>query len=163
MLCPRDQTHLIMHQGEGAGACVCSRCHGVWFSRASLEACVRRTRPPASPPSAPIHARSSPVQRQLACPICKSDRLVAHIHDGIEVDTCPRCHGVWLDHGEMEHLLRLHRGPAGPGKPRAATDGGGATTSNVVGVGEAVADGAEILGTVAEAGVAVVDFFGALG
>ena len=163
MLCPRDQTHLIMHPGQRAGACVCSRCHGVWFSRASLEACVRQTRPPASPPSAPVHARPSPVLRQLACPICKSDRLVAHIHDGIEVDTCPRCHGVWLDHGEMEHLLRLHRGPAGLGKSRVSIGNGCATTPNAADVGLGVVEGAELIGTIAEAGCAVAEFFGALG
>jgi len=152
-----------MHQGSGMGACVCSRCHGVWFSRASLDACVRRTSAPVSPPRAPVHARPSPVLRQLACPICQPDRLVAHIHDGIEVDSCPRCHGVWLDHGEMERLLRLPRAPAPSGKSSASTDSGGTTTSNVVGVGEAVADGAEIVGTVAEAGAAVIEFFGILG
>jgi len=63
----------------------------------------------------------------------------------------------------MERLLRLPRAPAPSGKSSASTDSGGTTTSNVVGVGEAVADGAEIVGTVAEAGAAVIEFFGILG
>ena len=26
---------------------------------------------------------------------------------GVKVDVCPRCHGVWLDAGELEQLLHL--------------------------------------------------------
>jgi len=29
--------------------------------------------------------------------------------EGIEVDFCPECHGVWLDQGELQHLLRWHK------------------------------------------------------
>lgn len=161
MLCPRDQTPLIMHQG--VGACLCSSCHGVWFSRAALAACVRQRGGSVTAPPAPVHARFSPTLRHLPCPICQPDRLVAHLHEGIEVDSCPRCHGVWLDHGEMERLLRLPRAPTGSAKSDASIKDTGATSTKEPGVGMAVIHGADFLGTVAEAGCAVVEFFGCLG
>ncbi|MDB5101300.1 MAG: hypothetical protein JWM80_5721 [Cyanobacteria bacterium RYN_339] len=30
--------------------------------------------------------------------------LATQIHEGVEIDQCPTCKGVWLDAGELEHL-----------------------------------------------------------
>ncbi|HEX4902767.1 MAG TPA: zf-TFIIB domain-containing protein [Acidimicrobiales bacterium] len=43
----------------------------------------------------------------MRCPVCLDTELVEHIRDGIEVDHCPRCRGLWLDRGELEKLLDL--------------------------------------------------------
>jgi len=43
----------------------------------------------------------------MRCPVCLDEELVEHIRDGIEVDHCPRCRGLWLDRGELEKLLDL--------------------------------------------------------
>jgi uncharacterized protein len=43
----------------------------------------------------------------MRCPVCLDTELVEHIRDGIEVDHCPRCRGMWLDRGELEKLLDL--------------------------------------------------------
>lgn len=43
----------------------------------------------------------------MRCPVCLEAELVPHIRDGIEVDHCPRCRGMWLDRGELEKLLDL--------------------------------------------------------
>lgn len=43
----------------------------------------------------------------MRCPVCLDTELVEHIRDGIEVDHCPRCQGIWLDRGELEKLLDL--------------------------------------------------------
>jgi Zn-finger nucleic acid-binding protein len=31
--------------------------------------------------------------------------LKSIVREGIEIDYCPKCGGVWLDHGELENLL----------------------------------------------------------
>jgi Zn-finger nucleic acid-binding protein len=31
--------------------------------------------------------------------------LKSIVREGIEIDYCPKCGGVWLDHGELESLL----------------------------------------------------------
>jgi uncharacterized protein len=43
----------------------------------------------------------------MRCPVCLDTELVEHIRDGIEVDHCHRCRGIWLDRGELEKLLDL--------------------------------------------------------
>jgi Transcription factor zinc-finger len=38
-----------------------------------------------------------------ACPRC-GERLVAHTHDGVTIEECPRDHGVWLEHSDLEAI-----------------------------------------------------------
>jgi Zn-finger nucleic acid-binding protein len=63
----------------------------------------------------------------MRCPVCLDSELVPHIRDGIEVDHCGRCRGMWLDRGELEKLLDLveARSPepriTSPEPPRAPT------------------------------------------
>ena len=38
------------------------------------------------------------------CPVCTSALLAAD-RQGIEIDYCPRCRGVWLDRGELEKII----------------------------------------------------------
>ncbi len=65
----------------------------------------------------------------MKCPVCKLSMLVVE-WDGVEIDVCGDCGGVWLDSGELERLLggegkardllaSLHPGEAAGEKPRA--------------------------------------------
>ena len=47
-----------------------------------------------------------------SCPVCTTEMLVAH-RQGIEIDHCPRCRGVWLDRGELEKLIERSTQHAG--------------------------------------------------
>jgi Zn-finger nucleic acid-binding protein len=40
----------------------------------------------------------------MICPRCETT-LDERDRDGILVDHCPRCRGVWLDRGELEKLI----------------------------------------------------------
>ncbi len=46
----------------------------------------------------------------MQCPVCQEVTLVMADRQGIEVDYCPQCRGVWLDRGELEKLLGGVRG-----------------------------------------------------
>ena len=41
----------------------------------------------------------------MKCPVCREPDLHIADRQGIEVDYCLKCRGVWLDRGEMEKLL----------------------------------------------------------
>ncbi len=41
----------------------------------------------------------------MQCPVCKEVSLVMTERQGIEVDYCPRCRGVWLDRGELDKII----------------------------------------------------------
>ena len=40
----------------------------------------------------------------MNCPICNV-ALVISDKQGIEIDYCPQCRGIWLDRGELDKIL----------------------------------------------------------
>jgi Zn-finger nucleic acid-binding protein len=51
----------------------------------------------------------------MKCPIDETELKMTE-RQGIEIDYCPKCRGVWLDRGELDKLIE-RSGPAEP--PRA--------------------------------------------
>lgn len=41
----------------------------------------------------------------MKCPHCVDTTLVMSDRQGIEIDYCPNCRGVWLDRGELDKLI----------------------------------------------------------
>lgn len=41
----------------------------------------------------------------MKCPICVETDLLMTDRQGIEIDYCPKCRGVWLDRGELDKLI----------------------------------------------------------
>ena len=39
------------------------------------------------------------------CPVCAEVQLVMTERQGIEIDYCPQCRGVWLDRGELDKII----------------------------------------------------------
>ena len=45
----------------------------------------------------------------MKCPHCPDKTLSMTERQGIEIDYCPECRGVWLDRGELDKLLEKTR------------------------------------------------------
>ena len=41
----------------------------------------------------------------MKCPVCTDTNLLMTDRQGIEIDYCPGCRGVWLDRGELDKLI----------------------------------------------------------
>lgn len=41
----------------------------------------------------------------MKCPVCKDKTLLMSERQGVEIDYCPECRGVWLDRGELDKLI----------------------------------------------------------
>ena len=41
----------------------------------------------------------------MKCPVCRSVDLLMSDRNGIEIDYCPTCRGVWLDRGELDKII----------------------------------------------------------
>ena len=41
----------------------------------------------------------------MRCPACGEVQLVMAERQGIEIDYCPECRGVWLDRGELDKII----------------------------------------------------------
>ena len=53
----------------------------------------------------------------MHCPI-DNETLVMTERNGVEIDYCPKCRGVWLDRGELDKILeRTGGGPSQPPAP----------------------------------------------
>jgi hypothetical protein len=59
----------------------------------------------------------------MKCPVCPETTLLMSERQGVEIDYCPQCRGVWLDRGELDKLVemsaRQESAPVGAA-PRAA-------------------------------------------
>ncbi len=42
----------------------------------------------------------------MNCPVCNDSRMREVEKNGILIDVCPTCKGVWLDRGELEKLIQ---------------------------------------------------------
>ena len=52
----------------------------------------------------------STVNQKKVCPSDNTE-LISTVKNGIEIEYCPTCGGVWLDHGELEKLIALASQP----------------------------------------------------
>jgi uncharacterized protein len=41
----------------------------------------------------------------MKCPVCPDATLAMSNREGIEIDYCPTCRGVWLDRGELDKII----------------------------------------------------------
>jgi uncharacterized protein len=46
-------------------------------------------------------------QEQMSAMLCPADKTVLVMSDrqGIEIDYCPTCRGIWLDRGELDKII----------------------------------------------------------
>ena len=51
----------------------------------------------------------------MLCPSCSGVQLVMSERQGIEIDYCPECRGVWLDRGELDKIIEKSAALERPG------------------------------------------------
>ena len=55
--------------------------------------------------------RSPDQVASMSCPVCAVP-LAMSDRQGIEIDYCPQCRGVWLDRGELDKIIERSEAPA---------------------------------------------------
>lgn len=55
----------------------------------------------------------------MKCPTCKDVNLVMTERQGVEIDYCPQCRGVWLDRGELDKVIERSEREFGGSQPPA--------------------------------------------
>ncbi|HZA76108.1 MAG TPA: zf-TFIIB domain-containing protein [Acidimicrobiales bacterium] len=59
----------------------------------------------------------------MKCPVCDVQLSISS-REGVEIDFCPQCRGVWLDRGELDKVIEraaaslAPTAPVGGGAPR---------------------------------------------
>lgn len=59
----------------------------------------------------------------MPCPVCKVP-LVMSERQGVEIDYCPQCRGVWLDRGELDKIIERSAADAPAAAPAPAPQPG---------------------------------------
>ncbi len=58
----------------------------------------------------------------MLCPVCHVG-LAMTDRQGVEIDYCPQCRGVWLDRGELDKIIERSVGHAAPAPAPMAQPG----------------------------------------
>lgn len=102
--CPRDGENLSVHRTARGAVVRCGACAGLWLPGKMVVRHVGQL-----PRLAFI--RDLGVATDLLCPD-DGVALVVLMHHGVKIDVCTKCEGVWLDQGELEHILLRRYGPS---------------------------------------------------
>ena len=107
MNCPACSHPLSAHQINGITVDICrGGCGGIWFDNHELEK-VDENFEPVDEVVLDVPREPSPVMDTSArrnCPHCHGMVMMRHwftVLRQVEVDECPACGGVFMDHGEL--------------------------------------------------------------
>jgi Zn-finger nucleic acid-binding protein len=104
--CPKCKAPMDQVQIEKTQVDRCTSCRGLWFD-ALEDQDVRGTEGAEAldvPATGPTPAKAK--QSAIDCPRCKSPmiEMVDRMGRRIQYESCPRCHGKFLDAGEFRAL-----------------------------------------------------------
>jgi Zn-finger nucleic acid-binding protein len=105
--CPKCKVILYPFTTSGIQVDFCTSCSGVWLDQGELEKLygswgIVDIEGVAGEPSP--DARARPEQAELGCPACPTVMVRMKVR-GANLDACPACGGLWLDHGELGPAL----------------------------------------------------------
>ena len=123
MKCPRDNTELVVPEGDPRQIPCCSQCGGMWIERAQFREILARRETAAPQPASALAetvavggARHAPV----SCPLDHGALMVQKAYRGIQVDICRKHQAFWLDGGEYDKLVEIYRVRRASGVPPTA-------------------------------------------
>jgi membrane associated rhomboid family serine protease/Zn-finger nucleic acid-binding protein len=103
----------------------CPSCRGIWFDRGELEAILLQVQSDIQPIGLPApsdepatrrcpHHQVLMVERTLSTARLRSSLYGAgsDLPDGVQLDQCPACLGIWLDGGELGQITQAMRAPS---------------------------------------------------
>lgn len=108
MFCPSCSQPLVVLEFENIELDHCLSCGGVWLDAGELELILRGAA--GAGDDGLVRGGERGARR---CPMCRVKMSAAKLaRSGVEVDYCPRQHGLWLDKGELEQILAVEAGDA---------------------------------------------------
>ncbi len=108
MDCPACKKPLVVVEHEGIEVDWCVACQGIWFDAGEVELLAEKAGRefvmPAPDPARAGGALGGSPRRCPRCPAKMSPQSVP-CDPPIQVELCPRGHGIWLDRGELGALI----------------------------------------------------------
>lgn len=82
----------------------CRKCYGLWLDHGELEALSQLKSLPSRLTRPKTVVAATRPEGTRPCPHC-AEILVGTKVKGVRLDLCTECQGLWLDQGELNHLL----------------------------------------------------------
>ena len=115
MLCPECEEEMAILEWRGVEVDFCTECEGIWLDEGELELLVPPESEKASSIAAALDEPSPPKGAgDRKCPVCGKRMALVDIpitrgndnqESFVEVDKCPRKHGLWFDKGELQTII----------------------------------------------------------
>jgi Zn-finger nucleic acid-binding protein len=114
--CPKDGTWMNQIKYEGQIIDQCTLCGGTWLDGGEFEAILISREKKFTDKEIKNAKYLDKIQvvelerrKILACVSCKAPLIKKDLKTKsvITIDVCPRGHGTWLDHGELERIQIL--------------------------------------------------------
>ena len=111
-MCPVCRKPMLAYELDGVEIDHCVDCSGTWLDAGELEQITELSGASPGPLTAALDAAVSGSATKRRCPRCsrKLRKLDVGAEPTVELDRCPRGHGLWFDHGELDTVVRSHAG-----------------------------------------------------
>jgi len=109
MNCPRDGQALEEAQLEHVSVHDCSSCGGVWFQADELHRAEANADKWIGWIDVDVFGAAQKTGRRSGrrCAVCGHEmNTLEYPHSNVEIEVCPSEHGVWLDKGEFDKIVK---------------------------------------------------------
>jgi len=133
--CPRDNKQMVIREAEGHIGHVCPACKGVWLPYKFLRS-IQLSHQYSAELFLEELKNGQPCHSTLQCPERCGILGCSKTLQGITLDVCQDCGGVWFDRDELKDMLRTfpkYPEPPGMAKQVAADIGLGLLLSIFIG------------------------------
>ncbi len=110
MHCVRCKTDMKKNNLRGVLVDHCSNCDGIWLDEGELDALQQGMQ--KSPGEIRAEGREEMLDERRRgvevlgrCPRCQKGQVQEKYMDGVMVDYCSVCKGIFFDHGELKQVL----------------------------------------------------------
>ena len=107
-MCPDCHEPLIVYEFQGVEIDRCLSCGGTWLDSGELAMITELAGVEPGGLTRALENKTEVSRTKRRCPRCGKKLRIIHMGENpsIELDRCPRGHGLWLDAGEMEAVIR---------------------------------------------------------
>jgi Zn-finger nucleic acid-binding protein len=106
-MCPACREPLVTFELDGVEIDRCLRCAGTWLDAGEFER-LAGAKAGNSKIAEALYKTRGERHGERTCLRCRKRLEVIRVH-GIELDRCPRGHGLWFDKSELETLIGSFR------------------------------------------------------
>ena len=108
MDCPVCKEPMIVLELEEVEIDYCTSCEGIWLDAGELERLLGDSREKEDFLSSLTEDRGIS-EKPRRCPVCRKRMKKVQVgkQTRVRIDRCRKDHGIWLDGGELEAILKM--------------------------------------------------------